>query len=215
MSHRIEYFHLAIKFPELELKEALPGENIFGDHYICLALGGDSNMTTSHPDTGREVCSRRWAVVAEGGAADCIKEVCRYAGECEVGHMRLTGERYTKPESYIRSWRGAIEKALPYDRVLDAGLAIAAKLSVPSNQREGREYGIKALSAHLLPVEDALGNLSWTLNLLDSGHAASFFMFGHVDRRDPWEKAKADGPRFGRGFAGLTRAVAMHARVAA
>jgi hypothetical protein len=132
-----------------------------------------------------------------------------------VGHMRLTGERYTKPESYIRSWRGAIEKALPYDRVLDAGLAIAAKLSVPSNQREGREYGIKALSAHLLPVEDALGNLSWTLNLLDSGHAASFFMFGHVDRRDPWEKAKADGPRFGRGFAGLTRAVAMHARVAA
>lgn len=215
MSHRIEYFHLAVKYPAQALKEALPGEHFFSDHYLCLALGGDNNMTTSHPNTGREVCSRRWDVVAEGDAAHCIKEVCRYAGECEVGHMRLTGERYTKPESYIRSWRGAIEKALPYDRVLDIGLVTASKLSVSESQRKDRESSVKALSAHLLPVEDAMGNLSWTLNLLDPAHAALFFVFGHVDRREPWEKSKADGPRFGQGFAGITRAVAMHARVAA
>ena len=91
MSHRIEYFHLAVRFPEAALKVALPDENIFTDQYLCLALGGDNNMTTRHPETRREVCSRRWEVVAAGNAAECIKDIARISGMASSTTSSATG----------------------------------------------------------------------------------------------------------------------------
>ena len=216
MSHRIEYFHLAVRFPEAALKVALPDENIFTDQYLCLALGGDNNMTTRHPETRREVCSRRWEVIAAGNEAECIKDIARYSGWCEVGHMRLTGERRTKPESYIRSWRHAIEHALPFDRMLcDAGVSIQSKLSISSKRSEERANQTERLSALKLPFADAGAPLNWSLNLLDIRDAAIFFQYHWIAPGEIWEKAKAKGPCYGKGLEHIARQRASHSRVAA
>lgn len=216
LSHRIEYFHLAVRFPEAALRVALPGENIFTDHYLCLALGGDNNMTTSHPTTGREVCSRRWEAITAGNAGECIKDIARYSGWCEVGHMRLTGERHTKPESYIRSWRHAIEHALPFDRLLCyAGVSIQSKLSISRKRSEERANQVARLSALQPPFADAEAPLNWGLNLLAIREAAIFFQYHQIAPGEIWEKAKASGPCFGRSLEHIARLRVSQSRAAA
>ncbi len=216
MSHRIEYFHLVVRFPEAALAAALPDEHIFSDHYLCLALGGDNNMTTIHPVTRREVCSRRWSVIAAGSATECIREIARYSGYCEGGGMRLTGHRHTKPETYIRSWRNAIESAIPYDRLLyDTGVSVMSTLSVGGVRREDRAAQVKRLSAHMQPVGNADGGISWSLNLMDIRDAAIFFQYHRIDSSDCWMKANASGPLFGDSFERIVRSVARCKKAAA
>jgi len=130
--------------------------------------------------------------------------------------MRLSGERHTKPESYIRSWRHAIEHALPFDRLLcDAGVSIQATLSISRELSGGRANQVTRLSALQLPFADANASLKWGLNLLDIREAAIFFQYHQIAPGEIWEKAKASGPCFGRSLEHIARLRASQSRAAA
>ena len=195
MSHRIVYGHLVIRFPLEVLKAAQPDIGRYSDQFLLLELGGDNNMTTMH--RGREVGSRRWILSALGDQCDIVRDACKSAAYCEGGGMRLSGERHTTPESYIRRVRNVLKDAISLsDATREFGFSLTATLSIDSSSEraKGWSHAIERLSTDVLRQEEG-GMYRWDLfPLHDMNHAAHLFVRSHLDSSDPWNIAKVDGP---------------------
>lgn len=196
MSHTISYAQLAIRFPTLALQAAMPDEWRFKqyEYFALLELHGDNNMTTSHPATGREVCSRRWSVLALGNSTDVTRAAIHSSIACESEALRLTGQRSTRPETYIRRWRKAIETAIPLENwsqhmiTFDMGRFRA--------NPETDQFVIEKVSALLGEpvIKDAYP--AWDLSLTNPKHAAIAMLYSDLAVDNLWSTFKVSGPRF-------------------
>ena len=198
MSHRIVYGQLAIRFTAEELKAASGDWRFYDDRYLLLELGGDNNMTTDHPVTGREVGSRRWILSAFGNHTDVIRDVCTQASYCEGGGMRLYGERNTAPAGFIRRVRNVLKSPVSVSDALQMGFSASVTLTSNPDSDRGRVWTKEAdlLSQVVTRVEEG-GMHRWTLHPLRSiEHAVQVFLHGNIDESDAWNIAAVDGPRF-------------------
>jgi hypothetical protein len=196
MSTHIVHGLLAIRFDKDWLKDAAPKARQYEffreDRYLLLELGGPNNLTEPHPQTGREVTSRDWAVVAYGQQWETMREAVRMAAECEGGMLRLSGNRDTQAEDYIKSARKALADALTPAQAAAHGVSLSAEIAFqPPSQDVLKNFaGIpkraeekSVVSFHLSPLREA-------------EHAALLMLHGRESEGKPWDTVKAQGPRF-------------------
>lgn len=205
MSHRIVYDFAAVKFQaNLLAAQPIPEyyQRFYDDHYLFFELGGDNNMTMTHPKNGREVRERQWLLLASGKMWEVMREVVGFAASCEGGGMRLTGEKHTLPETYIKKVRNTLKAAAPSNHASELGLHLSADLRVNPLQNFGKtdaefkSKAIAALSAIRKPKEEG-DDLVWSLfPLLDNLDAALFFSFNHLDLRSTYNKTSVSGDLF-------------------
>ena len=194
MSHEISYKHLAVRFPVESLQAALPDAFLFDDHFILLELHGSNNVTTSHPITGREVCSRDWSVLAFGQACYVIQDAVRMSSHCETGGLRLTGNRNTSPETYIRAVRNAMKNPVAPATLISNRFSMAARLEP---NRPSLDQSTIDLINQYVPSEIDGGTPHWLLQPLSNPlHAALLMSYRHVDQRSLYDIFSVDGPCF-------------------
>lgn len=190
MSHFVVDKHVALRYPETELRQAYDTWRLAGDRFILFELGGDNNISTKHPINKRDVRRRRWSVSAIGAHGDCMAVATRLAIGCCNGGLRLEGERETKPESFIHRCRKALDNALDF-RVFYAKTNIHLGLSFRMDSGEWEEAA-DVLVRHLgAPAEDG-----WAIDYRNLQQVALMMAYRHADKRDAWEMASADGPSF-------------------
>lgn len=199
MSHRVVYDQVAIRFSMSDLQNELYKPNdLYNDFFVLLELGGDNNMSTMNPKTGKHVGSRRWGVVAYGCHTDIIQAVCKISGYCESEAIRFYGERETSPESYIRKARKALGSALSPAEAAMKGFSLTAEITAleASDRASFRDREIAELSSHVAPTHER-GKKKWVLKMLSRAKdAALTFVYGRIDSRAAWEMFSVDGPRF-------------------
>jgi hypothetical protein len=194
MSHRIVYEHLAVLFPANTLKAELGHWSLYDDRYLLLELGGDNNCSTFHPETNREVASRDWCVLGLGRHYEVIAAAVKLSASCEGGCMRLSGQRKTLPETYIRRVRNAMANPVPSGELGGLGLSVVADIA-QSDERLGAEAR-ENLQRHAHPVEGE-GRKLWRMNPLFSAKDAALLMVCGGSLPGPaWNVAAASGPRF-------------------
>ncbi len=194
MSHRIVYEHLAVLFPANTLKAELGHWSLYDDRYLLLELGGDNNCSTFHPETNREVASRDWCVLGLGRHYEVIAAAVKLSASCEGSGMRLSGQRKTLPETYIRRVRQIMANPVPFVEMGGLGLGVVADIE-QSDARLGAEAR-ENLQRHAHPVESE-GRKLWRLNLLRSAKDAALLMvFGGPLTGPAWNVAAASGSRF-------------------
>ena len=194
MSHRIVYEHLAVHFPANMLMAELEHWSFYDDRYLLLELGGDNNCSTYHPQTNREVASRDWCVLAYGHHYEVIAKAVKFSAVCEGGGMRLSGQRGTLPEAYIRHVRNALANPVPFGEISGLGLSVVAEIAQPGDNlgKEAREN----LQRHAHSVETE-GRKLWRLNPLRRARDAALLMLcGEPGHGPAWDVAAASGPRF-------------------
>jgi len=196
MSHRICYHHLAVSFPSKELEESYPTGRLAWEqaYYLLLELGGDNNVTTTSP-AGREVGHRTWSVCEYGNDTRIMESAVRSAAFCEGGNMRLYGENYTYPESYIRRIRTVLANAVHFKDARKYGFSLMAKLEM--NHSDPWEDALISINLHVNPQEQD-GKRFWPLSpLVNPLHAALLMLYGRsIDTRPAFMVMTADGPRF-------------------
>lgn len=198
MSHYIAYQHLAIRFPRDALRAAHDHWSFHDDFHMLLELGGDNNCTTAHPDTGREVRSREWVALAYGRDYEVVREAVRLAADCEGGGMRLSGQRRTSPECYIRRVRQAMRHPLPFMEAGTLGIMLAAEIPVPDEGAEGwRDQDRELLNRHARIVQGRGGLPHWRLDIgRGAMDAALLMMHGRHVSGKAWNAVAVSGPRF-------------------
>jgi hypothetical protein len=166
MSHRIVFKHAVLLFPVKTLYSAINDWSFYDeDHYLLLELGGDNNCTTSHPDSNQEVVSRDWAALAFGDRYRLIEEAVKLSADCECGGMRLSTQRHTSPETYVRHVRKAMANPIRFDEANGIGITVNAtfKESTPCLN----EVDVKKLQYHAQPPDEIEGGKVWRLNPLN------------------------------------------------
>lgn len=194
MSHRIVYAHLAVLFPEKMLAAAIRHWSLYDDRYLLLELGGDNNCSTCHPVTNREVASRDWCALAYGRHYEVVEEAVKFSAVCEGGGMRLSGQRGTSPETYIRHVRAALSHAVPFDEL--GGLGVAAVAEIAQAQPGISAEAVEALQNHAESAESN-GRRGWRLYpLRHAKDAALLMLYGKSVPGPAWNTVDASGPRF-------------------
>lgn len=198
MSHRIEYRQVAVIFPLADLKPHQ--DRLYNDMYLALALGGDNNCTTGHPVTGRGVRARDWLAIAHGHRSDVMEQIVKDAASCEGGMMRLTGDRHTLPESYIRRWRNELAHPIYIaDLFKTHGITLECKVQASEQDIADKSWIREAaeIADTLSTPKQANDRRTWSLSLTDTKHAAFLFQHGSglVQGRS-WNAISTDGPRF-------------------
>ncbi len=173
MSHRICYHHLAISFPSKELEKSYPAGRLAWERSYY----------------------RTWSVIEYGNDTRIMESAVRSAAFCEGGHMRLYGERYTYPESYIRRIRNVLANAVHFKEARGYGFSLAAELEL--NLSHPCEDALTSINLHVNPKEQN-GKQYWPLSPLDNPlHAALLMLYGRsIDTRPTFMVMAADGPRF-------------------
>jgi len=194
MSYRIGYRHFAVRYPQEELNLACPDRTVYQDLYLLLELGGDNNLTTFHPSTGREVGKRSWSVTGFGKAYEVMQKAVHVSAWCESECLRLHGTRATSPESYIKRMRAALAKPTHYGELQRHGFVLTAHVE-DKRPVQDWTWQRKALTLHAPPsVRDEAR--CWSLDLCRIGEAALFMAAGGIDSREPWNVIRSDGPCF-------------------
>jgi hypothetical protein len=113
--------------------------------------------------------------------------------------MRLTGERSTRPERYIRSVRNAIAAAFAPALARDAGFSTVGRIEVDLNSELGRVWAPRLASLDGLVPSETNGSVRrWRFDdALDYAQAALFLATRHAVDNNLWAILKADGPCFG------------------
>jgi hypothetical protein len=196
MSHEITYKHLAVRFPVEILQAVLPDEFFFRDQFILLELHGSNNTTTSHPITGREVCSRHWSVLAFGEACYVMQDAVKVSSYCETGGLRLTGNRSTSPETYIRAVRNTMKSPVTPVTLISNCFSMTARLEA---NRPNLDQSRIELIKQWVPCTEREGESPhWLLHPLSNPlHAAILMHYGtYVDQRSLYDIFSIEGPCF-------------------
>jgi hypothetical protein len=143
MSSFLEFRHLALALPVNLAQEAVshalldapyfqPYDNE-GCRYLVFAEGGDNNVI-DHSRSRRGRVSRRWYLIAAGLYDNVIRTVTRCAADHVIsGNIHLqTRSRWTLPETYIRTYRNALDTAVSWNDASDVAPDLALKLEIPS-----------------------------------------------------------------------------------
>jgi hypothetical protein len=203
MSHHICYEHLPVLFPKEDLVAAIDHWSFYEDRYLLLELGGSNNCSTFHPVTGREVGARNWSADAYGQHYEVMREAVRRSAACEGGGMRLSGEKHTLPEGYIRRVRNLMKHPVLWTDLnrFGYGLTVTAKIPVPDESETSWPDEHKAmLNRHARIVEKQEGaakRTCWHLNVVHSAmDAALLMLYGYHVSGPAWNLVSVDGPRF-------------------
>ncbi len=201
MSTRIVDDFVAVRFDHTALKAVFDHHSFYDDRILFFELGGSNNLTRRHPTTGREVRARSWEAVAAGPDWKVMAAMVGFSAACEGGCMRLHGNGRTLPETYIRRARDAVRNAAPFAQAEHLGLSVAATLQYlpPAEPSQYEADTVSTLSAQLAPrqIDGAAQGLQWTLQpLRDIKHAALFFAFHHLDKRETWNIVQVHGPEY-------------------
>lgn len=197
MSHRVVDDFAAIRFPAEQLRSAHVN-HFYDDNFMFFELGGDNNLWTSSPKSGREMRVRSWNLLEIGSKWEVMRQIVTFAASCEGGGMRFNSERGTLAESYIRKARTVLESAVPARALLQAGLACSLKISVKLIGEDAvrgpyNESVLNKLRAIMPPVEGH-NVLEWHLHPLhDIKHAAIMFDYARLDKTPIYNMARVSG----------------------
>ncbi len=130
-----------------------------GGHYeevfFLVEEGGSNNCW----EVGNRRRSRGWYCLAAGGRWECLAEATHCAAYSCGGSLVLYGRRNTEPEAYIRAWRKAIAKVVPFDEAGLMGFSLRLFTRLTEEEAaDGRKYAFDTLSKQtLVPVGQYTG----------------------------------------------------------
>lgn len=196
---------LVFGYPAAVLNEHLGEEFFYSDQAIFLELGGDSNLSRPHPVTNREVRSRKWLALEAGQGWEIMQTVVGQSRACEGQTMRLSGDRVTLAETYIRRARNALDAPIPFARAASIGVAVVA--AIECKLTEANRAEIEKLSVLLPPQDLSLSHVRpevdgathvWYLSPVHCEREAALFLrYHHLDDRPLHAKVKGSGNEFG------------------
>jgi hypothetical protein len=140
MSSTIEFRHLAIALPSGPALDAVravvPSAEPFydwgsdGNQYIVFAEAGSSNVFDH-----RNRVARRWHLAAVGTTYQVLRTVTHQAADTVLsgGTCLHTRSRWTRPETYIATYREALENAFDLDAACALFNGLRFKLNLPAN----------------------------------------------------------------------------------
>lgn len=199
MSTRIVDQFAVVRFSAEALRKHVDYYGFYSDQYLLFELGGDNNLSTYHPKTGREVRSRRWSLAAAGKSYEVMATVTKHAAACEGGMLRFTEDSETLSDRFIRRARAAVAKAPAPEAYHGLEFSVSLEIAISANEAIDtfKQRTIGELTELKAPNVDKVGNRAWSFNVLyDSRDAAIFFAFEHLDQRHFSFKGRGYGLEF-------------------
>jgi hypothetical protein len=160
----------------------------YRDRYLVAELGGDNNVRCAR--TNRR--ARTWSATAIGEEWEVIGQACRFAAACAGGGTKLHG-RATKPESYIRAYRKALESAATMEEARAKGIGLTARIRISGEKEE--QWRAKELQKKGRPpretTEYGKSYAEFTFDLAKPEELALWLEYCHGPA---WHNAEVYGP---------------------
>ena len=136
MSYEISYQRCAFTMPAAQAGH-------YDDLFFLVEECGSNNCW----EIGNRRRARSWQCTVAGARWECLAEITRCAAACCGGSLCLYGRRGTKPETYIRAWRNAVDKAVPVEEACRLGFSLQLFTQMTDEEAaNGRKYAFEQLS---------------------------------------------------------------------
>ncbi len=190
-----------IEFNRTVLK--LPYTNQHQDP-LYLAMAETGNSSLREYDSNKIV--RGWHIVAIGQQWHVMEQICKNAVICEGRTLRFKNNRHTKPENYIKTWRGLFKNPLLdsdrfyYAETVDVVSSMSYLLNHKSSNylikviEELRTLGIKAECKRSMFSDDNESEYVWTFDISNQDGWVIFEKFAKIISPSPLQKLHVYGP---------------------
>jgi hypothetical protein len=180
----------AIRFP----KELI---DHYDDKFLVLQLGGDNNCFESGIGNVNGRRARHWSAMHFGPEYQVIGQVCNFAGDCEGGMTRFSGESHTSPESYIRKHRKAIANAaVGIEGAAQRHLSITARIRFVVDTKDSSEqYTFKELISVRTPEKETKYDTEYNVFRFDLRVPDDLKLWAKYARNPAWNSVEVSGPR--------------------
>lgn len=197
MSSRLVDDFAAIRFRADTLNALLENDPFYADQFMFFELGGDNNLFECR-NGGRQVRVRSWSLLGVGMDWQIMGKIVTFAAACESGCLRFAGDRKTMAESYIRKARSTLGEAVEPSALYNAGLSCSYDITLSVNDDRSRyqQDRLEELRNHVAPHQQG-DLLTWALSpFQDPKHAALMFIYGSLDSREVYNKARVYGHEY-------------------
>ena len=126
MSYTIEYKGEVYKDTQTGMSEP---------SYLLIQTIGDNNVY----ELGNRRRARSTYITSYGWNYNIIAQICKYAGACEGGGLQ-PGNKYMKPEDYLKRYRTKINNAPNINVLFSQGLKARFQLRTLTKEHFGFEY---------------------------------------------------------------------------